>query len=380
MIKNFTKIIQDQTWWNPKIKKEDYLNSWEFPIIDQWQQFVWWYTDDKWLLCKVGLPCIIFWDHTRIFKYVDFPFAMWADWVKVLKCGNEVDTKYAYYFLKQSKLWGKQWYNRNFKYLKEVNIPLPPLATQRAIADKLDKLQSLIDLKRQAITKTDELAKSIFLEMFGKDNYKISSFGDKNTIEIIDWDRGKMYPKSDDFLQDGYCRFLNTSNVRKGYFNFDKMDFVSEQKDKELRKWKLVRGDVVLTTRWTVGNIAYYGEDIPQWNVRINSWMVLLRPNVAVLNPKYLVKYLMSDNFEEQKIRQQSGSAQPQLPITVLRNIEIPLPPLPFQQKFSDIITQIESQKSSHKLALAKLEELYQAEMQESFNNPTRSENPNDLP
>jgi len=45
-----------------------------------------------------------------------------------------------------------------------------------------------------------------------------------------------MYPKSDDFLQDGYCRFLNTSNVRKGYFNFDKMDFVSEQKDKELRK------------------------------------------------------------------------------------------------------------------------------------------------
>ena len=65
-------------------------------------------------------------------------------------------------------------------------IPLPPLATQRAIADKLDKLQSLIDLKRQAITKIDELAKSIFLEMFGKDNYKISSFGDKNTIEIID--------------------------------------------------------------------------------------------------------------------------------------------------------------------------------------------------
>ena len=108
--------------------------------------------------------------------------------------------------------------------------------------------------------------------------------------------------------------------------------------------------------------------------------MVLLRPNVAVLNPKYLVKYLMSDNFEEQKIRQQSGSAQPQLPITVLRNIEIPLPPLPLQQKFADIITQIESQKSEHKLALAKLEDLYQAEMQESFNNSTRSENPNDLP
>jgi type I restriction enzyme S subunit len=51
--------------------------------------------------------------------------------------------------------------------LKQIAIPLPPLATQRAIAEKLDKLQSLIDLKKQAITKTDELAKSIFLEMFG---------------------------------------------------------------------------------------------------------------------------------------------------------------------------------------------------------------------
>ena len=63
-----------------------------------------------------------------------------------------------------------------------------------------------------------------------------------------------------------------------------------------------------------------------------------------------------------------------------IKKLNIPLPPLPLQQKFADIITQIESQKSEHKLALAKLEDLYQAEMQESFNNPTRSENPNDLP
>ena len=61
-------------------------------------------------------------------------------------------------------------------------IPLPPLATQRAIADKLDKLQSLIDLKRQAITKTDELAKSIFLEMFGDPMKNEKKF----KIEILD--------------------------------------------------------------------------------------------------------------------------------------------------------------------------------------------------
>jgi len=367
-IKPFNQIAKDKTWWNPKVKKEDYLVDGKFPIVDQWQNYIGWYTDDENLLCKVDLPCIIFWDHTRIFKYIDFPFVLWADGVKVLKCEPWIDSKYVYHYFRQAKLWGKKWYNRNFKYLKELQIPLPDLATQKAIAAKLDAIQELIDQKKQVIHKTDELAKAIFVDMFGDPvmNEK-GNFGDKNIVEIIDWDRWKSYPKSDDFSNNWYCWFLNTSNVKKWYFNFDKMDFVSKEKDISMRKWKLSREDVVLTTRWTVWNVAYYSSDIPYEHIRINSWMVILRPNIKILNPIYLVKYILSDHFEGQKIRQLSGSAQPQLPITVLRNIQIPLPPLPLQQQFADTISQLQQVQDDNKLALAKLEELFASTMQECF-------------
>lgn len=351
LIKNFTKIIRDQTWWNHKIKKEDYLNSWEFPIVDQWQQFVWWYTNEKWLLCKVELPCIIFWDHTRIFKYVNFPFAMWADWVKVLKCNNELDTKYAYFFLKQSKLWGKQWYNRNFKYLKQISIPLPPLATQRAIADKLDKLQSLIDLKKQAITKTDELAKSIFLEMFGdpmknEKNWGVKKLDDMTVITMWQSPDGESYNATWDWVPffQGKAEFT------------DKYPIVKKRTTKPTKYAKV--DDILMSVRAPVWDINLCNVDCC-----IGRWLASIRADKINLKYLYWILIFLKDSISDLW----TWSTFKAISSNQLKTIKIILPPLHLQQKFADIITQIEVQKSEHKLALAKLEELYQAEMQKSF-------------
>ena len=82
-------------------------------------------------------------------------------------------------------------------------------------------------------------------------------------LKIIDGDRGKNYPKHPDFHDTGHCLFLNTGNVTQHGFNFDQCQFITEDKDDALRKGKLLRGDVVLTTRGTVGNVAHYGDAIP---------------------------------------------------------------------------------------------------------------------
>jgi type I restriction enzyme, S subunit len=73
-------------------------------------------------------------------------------------------------------------------------------------------------------------------------------------IEIIDGDRGTNYPKQTDFKAVGHCLFLNAGNVTDKGFNFDDCMFISEEKDAALRKGKLQREDIVLTTRGTVGN------------------------------------------------------------------------------------------------------------------------------
>ena len=95
--------------------------------------------------------------------------------------------------------------------------------------------------------------------------------------DIIDGDRGKNYPKQNEFFPEGYCLFLNAGNVTPNGFSFEENSFITQEKDDLLRKGKLQRGDIVYTTRGTVGNAALYSESVPFENRRINSGMVILR-------------------------------------------------------------------------------------------------------
>jgi type I restriction enzyme, S subunit len=91
---------------------------------------------------------------------------------------------------------------------------------------------------------------------------------------IIDGDRGINYPGAGELREAGDCLFLNAGNATKTGFRFADCQFISAEKDKKLNKGKLERNDVVLTTRGTLGNFAYFSEKIPFEQIRINSGMV----------------------------------------------------------------------------------------------------------
>lgn len=143
-------------------------------------------------------------------------------------------------------------------------------------------------------------------------------------IEILDGDRGKNYPAKSDLEKHGDCVFLNTGNVKNNGFDFSDVDFISFEKDSSLRNGKLLRDDVVMTTRGTVGNLAYYSKDITFNHIRINSGMVIIRVNQENWIPYFIYLFLQSDLFKKQTQKLISGSAQPQLPISVLETIRIP--------------------------------------------------------
>lgn len=156
-------------------------------------------------------------------------------------------------------------------------------------------------------------------------------------IEIIDGDRGKSYPKHSDFSDDGHCLFLNATNVTAYGFDFSECQFISEQKDEELRKGKLARNDVVLTTRGTLGNTALYNDSVPYDHVRINSGMVIMRTDIEKLLPLYLYGFLRSPRFKKQVEQLRSGVAQPQLPIRDINKIKFLLPPKVDQERIVNI-------------------------------------------
>ena len=103
-------------------------------------------------------------------------------------------------------------------------------------------------------------------------------------IQIIDGDRGKNYPNKQELLDNGDCLFLSAQNVTKNGFNFNETQWITKERDNLLRNGKLVYGDIVITTRGTVGNVALYSKDIKYESIRINSGMLIVRCGEGIFN------------------------------------------------------------------------------------------------
>lgn len=180
-----------------------------------------------------------------------------------------------------------------------------------------------------------------------------------SSIFFVDGDRGKNYPKKNEFSSVGYCLFLNASNVTKNGFVFQDNAFISKLKDDSLRKGKLQYGDIVLTTRGTVGNVAFYNSSIKYANVRINSGMVIIRHGLD-FDTEYLYHYIKSSLFQNQIIQFQSGSAQPQLPISTLNKMKVLQPPIDTQRRIASILSSLDRKIELNNKINAQLEEMAQ--------------------
>ena len=255
------------------------------------------------------------------------------------------------------------------KELDEIEIQMVSISRQKEIVEILEKISLLIFLRKQQIVKLDELVKARFVEMFGDpaDNVNNLPASPMTAIcQIIDGDRGKNYPKQEEFSDSGFCLFLNAKNVTAQGFSFENCTYITEEKDALLRNGKLCRGDVVLTTRGTIGNLAFYDTSVPYENIRINSGMVILRMNKQVVSEIFFIEQFKMQ-LDSIKSRIASGSAQPQLPISTMNKIEMILPPIELQNQFSAFVERVDKQKQTVQQSLDKLELMKKALMQEYF-------------
>lgn len=240
--------------------------------------------------------------------------------------------------------------------LRQLLAILPPLPEQQKIADILSTVDDKIGVIDQQITETRELKKGLMQRLLtkgiGHSEFKDSPIGmmpkcwkvkdlESIGINLIDGDRGSNYPKPNDFSDTGHCLFLSAKNVTKNGFRFNECQFINEERDKLLRNGKLFRKDFVITTRGSVGHIALYDDSIPFEHIRLNSGMVILRDSKMNFNTEFLYQLLKSPIFDSQVQFITSGSAQPQLTITGLKKLKLPVPPLDEQLIIGNILTTI---------------------------------------
>lgn len=293
------------------------------------------------------------WGGIPTVKYHKGKFVTGDNRIATSKDINKLTNKYLYYFMRgniheiASYYRGASLKHPCMKDILKMTISYPSVQEQDKICGQFDVLEQIIEVRKQELQLLDDLIKARFVEMFGDpiiNSFGIDTKSMTDVCEIIDGDRGKNYPTADEFSDEGYCLFLNAKNVTSTGFNFATCMFVTKEKDEVLRKGKLSRGDVVLTTRGTLGNLAFYTEDIPFEHVRINSGMVILRMKQDVVDEVYFIEQFKMQLADiREKIA--SGSAQPQLPISAMNKINILTPNIEKQRQFADFVRKVDKSK-----------------------------------
>ncbi|MDB2646788.1 restriction endonuclease subunit S [Pseudomonadales bacterium] len=245
----------------------------------------------------------------------------------------------------------------SFSSLKSINLTVPPLPEQKKIASILTSVDEVIENTQKQIDKLQDLKKATMNELLtkgiGHTEFKDSELGripkswdvltfSESDIKVLDGDRGNEYPKEADFKSSGFCLFLSAKNVTKNGFRFDTTAFITKDKDERLRKGRLNPQDIVITTRGTVGNIAFYDDSVNFNTVRINSGMAIIRNNNAHIECAFIYKLLSSGVITTQLKNLTFGSAQPQLTIGTLNELQLPIPPLAEQSQIVSAITSIQ--------------------------------------
>ncbi len=137
-----------------------------FPIVDQGAKPVAGWTDDESMVISDGLPLVVFGDHTRALKYVDYPFVRGADGTQLLRTKPTIDTRFFYFALRFVDL-PTRGYNRHFTLLRNQEIQVPAsLDEQRLIARVLHRIEQAVALQEKLVHTVDRLYASVLRDLF----------------------------------------------------------------------------------------------------------------------------------------------------------------------------------------------------------------------
>ena len=317
-----------------QVKTSDYNAGSKYPIISQEDKMISGYCDDSSLLYHIDCPVVIFGDHTRVLKYVDFDFVVGADGVKILVPKDFLNARFLLYYLQWYKV-PSLGYSRHYKLLKEINLPIPPLAEQERIVAELDLLSSIIEKKKAQLKELDQLAQSIFYDMFGdpitnEKGWEVKTIGDTCNITC-----GQDYKSVKD--DNGQYPIYGTGGIM-GWAN----------------QYRCPKHSVIIGRKGNINNPILV--DVDFWNV---DTAFGITPKNEELKVVYFFFFCKEYDFTKHDVSVTIPSLRR---IDVLK-IKLPLPPLPLQQEFADKVEAIERQKSLIQQSIDEVQTLFDSRM-----------------
>ncbi len=360
----FSKVLTDSTKKFTKIKKHDYLEKGKYAIIDQGQDFICGYTDNENAVNFDNIPIIIFGDHTKVFKYIDFPIAIGADGVKALTIDSSIaETKYVYYYLKSLRLHDAG-YSRHFKYLKVKKVVLPEDKNdQIKIANLLSQVEALIAKREESIKLLDELLISTFLDMFGDPVLNTKGWDHKPLKKFGKVSTGNTPPRKEPaYYTPKYIEWIKTDNINKNKMYLTKAkEYLSE---KGLERGRLVKENSLLVT-CIAGSIKSIGNaSISNRKVTFNQQINAIEPNDDI--SVYFLYWMFK--ISKKYVQDQAGKGMKKMiSKSTFEKIIFPYPPKPLQDKFTTIVQRVEESKKKYQESLNELHQLFGSLSQRAF-------------
>jgi type I restriction enzyme S subunit len=183
-------------------------------------------------------------------------------------------------------------------------------------------------------------------------------------IQIIDGDRSAKYPKREEFIDSGVL-FLNTTNIEQGRLNLASANYITEEKFDQIKKGRLQRGDLVMTTRGSIGKIAQF--NCSHSKGLINAQMLILRADEKTIHQKFLFYFLIWERTQQVLRNFSSGAAQPQIPIRDLQDVEMTFPRIQTQRKIAAILSTYDDLIENNTRRIQILEEMARQIYEEWF-------------
>ena len=290
----------------------------------------------------------------------------------VIHDDNEVFIKdYLYYILSSSIMYAKFSQlavggvvnNLNSSLVRKVAIPIPPKSTQLSIVSELDKINELIRLKKEQLKDYDNLAQSIFYEMFGdpvenENGWEVKKLGEVCTIE-----RGSSPRPITAYITDSKdgINWIKIGDAQEG------SKYITSTKEKikpeGLKKSRFVhKGDFILSNSMSFGKPYILKID----GCIHDGWLVIHDNNNVFI--KIYLYYLLASSIMYAKFSKLAvGGVVNNLNSSLVRKVDVSIPPLPLQHLFAQRIEQIEHQKSEVTKAITDLETLLASRMQHWF-------------
>lgn len=223
--------------------------------------------------------------------------------------------------------------------LRNIDIPLPPKSTQLAIVSELDKINELIRLKKEQLKDFDNLAQSLFYEMFGDPVENEKGWNKMKWKDVLTIINGKNQSAVVD--ENGDYPIYGSGGIM-GYAN----------------NWLCPEKCTIIGRKGNINKPIFVESKF--WNV---DTAFGLKPNIEILSPRFLFYFCLNYNFE----RHNKAVTIPSLTKADLLKIDIPLPPLSLQRLFAQRIEQIEREKSEVQKSIQDLETLLASRMQYWF-------------